>query len=420
MPVYEYTGVNARGKKVSGVHDADNPRALRDALKAQGIFITEFSEGRDGRKGRKAGAAGSGSGGNREIELPWENRVTPQDVAMMTRQLATQQKAGIPLASCLNALVDQTEQEALKKVLSDIRQKVNEGSSLAAAMTDHPRVFSTLYVNMIRAGESSGSLDLVLLRLADFLEDQSKLRSKVVGAMVYPILMIVMATVIVGFMMVVVVPKITEVYADQGQALPFITTALITVANFVSSWRVFLLIGAIAGGVVLFRRWVATEDGRKSWDRTTLKMPLVGQLTRLVAMARFSRTLSTLLASGVPLLTALDIVKNILGNTVLVGVVEQARLNIREGESIAVPLRRSGEFPAMMTHMIAVGEQTGALEEMLDNVANTYENQVNQRVETMTALLEPVMIIVMGGTVGFIVFAIIQPILQLSQSSFGG
>lgn len=408
MPVYEYSGVNAKGKKVEGTLDADTPRALRDALKAQGIFLTEFFEGEEKKRAR------------REIEFPWSNRVSVQDISIMTRLLATQQQANISLAASLSALVDQTENTALRKVLADIRQKVNEGSALNAAMSEHPKVFSNLYVNMIRAGESSGNLDVVLARLADFLEDQSKLRSKVTGAMVYPALMVVMATLIVGFMMVVVVPKITEVYADQGQALPFITRMLIGVSGFLGSWKVFILIGAIAFGVTAFRRWVATEEGRTKWDAFVLKVPQFGELTRMIAMARFARTLSTLLNSGVQLLAALDIVKNILGNTTLVRVVEEARMNIREGESIAVPLKRSGEFPPMMTHMIAVGEQTGALEAMLENVANTYENQVNTRVEAITSLLEPIMIVVMGGTVGFIVFAIIQPILQLSQGSFGG
>lgn len=406
MAVYEYSGVNAKGKKVSGVQEADSPRVLRDTLKAQGVFITEFSEGKDAEKK------------SRDIKMPWENRVSVQDVALMTRLLATQTRAGIPLAACLQALVEQTESPALKRVLSDVRQDVNEGLSLAVAFGKHPKAFSPLYINMIRAGETSGNLDLVLQRLAVFLEDQNKLQGKVIGAMVYPALMVVMAGLIVTFMMIAVVPKITDVYADQGQALPFITRALIAVSSFIGSWKVIFLIGAVVGAIVGFKRWVGTEEGRGKWDAFVLRVPLFGDLFRMLAMARFSRTLSTLLSSGVQLLAALDIVKNILGNTVLVKVVEQARLNIREGESIAVPLRRSGEFPPMMTHMIAIGEQTGALEEMLENVAETYENQVNTKVETLTSLLEPIMIVVMGGTVGFIVFAIIQPILQLSQGAF--
>lgn len=406
MAVYDYTGVNAKGKQVKGSREADSPRALRDLLKAEGVFLTEAVEAKDAAKS------------SRDIQLPWANRVSIQDIAVTTRMLATQIRAGIPLATSLSALVEQTESAPMKRVLAEVRQDVNEGQGLAVSLAKHPKVFSPLYINMIRAGESSGNLDLVLQRLAVFLEDQNKLQGKVMGAMIYPVLMLVMAGLIVGFLMVSVVPKITEVYADQGQALPFITRLLISVSSFLGSWKVLLLIGAIAGGVVLYRRWLATEEGRKTWDAFILKVPIAGELIRLIAMARFSRTLGTLLSSGVQLLPAMDIVKNILGNTTLVSVVEEARLNIREGESIAVPLRRSGEFPAMMTHMIAVGEQTGALEAMLENVAETYENQVDSRIEGMTALLEPLMIIGMGGSVGFIVFAIISPILQLSQGAF--
>lgn len=406
MAVYEYTAVNAKGKQVKGTQEADSPRALRDALKAKGIFLTEALEAKDKKKS------------SRDIQMPWANRVSSQDVALTTRLLATQARAGIPLATSLTALVEQTESAPLKRVLSEVRQDVNEGLALAKAMNKHPKVFSPLYINMIRAGESSGNLDLVLQRLAVFLEDQNKLQGKVVGAMIYPILMLFMAGAIVSFLMVSVVPKITEVYADQGQALPFITRLLIGISSFIGSWRVLILIAAIAGGVVLFRRWVATEDGRRTWDKFLLKVPVAGNLIRLIALARFSRTLATLLDSGVQLLPAMGIVKNILGNKILVEVVEEARLNIREGESIAVPLKRSGEFPPMMTHMISVGEQTGALEAMLENVAETYENQVDTQIEAMTSLLEPLMIIGMGGSVGFIVFAIISPILQLSQGAF--
>lgn len=406
MAVYEYTGVNAKGKQVKGSQEADSPRTLRDALKAQGIFLTTAVEGKDAAKS------------SRDIQLPWANRVSTQDVAITTRMLATQSRAGIPLATSLTALVEQTESAPLKRVLAEVRQDVNEGLSLAVALAKHPKAFSPLYINMIRAGESSGNLDLVLQRLAVFLEDQNKLQGKVVGAMIYPLLMMVMAGLIVSFLMISVVPKITEVYADQGQALPFITRLLIGVSGFLGSWKVIFLIAAIVGAVIGFRRWVASEEGRKQWDKILLKIPVAGELIRLIAMARFSRTLSTLLGSGVQLLPAMDIVKNILGNTTLVSVVEQARLNIREGESIAVPLRRSGEFPPMMTHMISVGEQTGALEAMLENVAETYESQVDSRIEAMTSLLEPLMIIGMGGSVGFIVFAIISPILQLSQGTF--
>ncbi len=408
MPVYEYTGVNRTGKKVKGLFDAENPRSLRDALKAQHIYVTEFAEGKKALEKKKG-----------DIELPWENRISLRDVAILTRQLATQQKAGIPLATCLTALVEQTEHEALKAVLSDVRQKVNEGSSLNAALADHPKAFSDLYVNMIRAGESTGALDTVLYRLADFLDTQVGLRSKISGALAYPILMSILSAAIVAFLMGFVVPKITQIYADQEEGLPLITRILIAASNFIASWWFLVFLVACGFGFYSFLQWKKTDAGRAKWDAFVLRSPVFGKLTRLIAMTRFSRTLATLLGAGVPLLKALDIIKNILGNTVLINVVEQARLNIREGESIAVPLKRSGEFPPMVTHMIAVGEQTGALEEMLHNVADSYDQQVDAKITSLTSLLEPVMIVVMGGAVAFIVFAILIPILRMNSAAMG-
>ena len=408
MPVYEYTGVNRTGKKVKGLFDAENPRTLRDALKAQNIYVTEFVEGKKVLEKKKG-----------DIEMPWENRISLRDVAILTRQLATQQRAGIPLATCLTALVEQTEHEALKAVLSDVRQKVNEGSSLNAALADHPKAFSDLYVNMIRAGESTGALDTVLYRLADFLDTQVGLRSKISGALAYPILMSILSAGIMAFLMGFVVPRITQIYADQEQGLPLITRILITVSNFIASWWFPVFLAACGFAFYSFLKWKKTEDGRARWDEFVLRSPVFGKLTRLIAMTRFSRTLATLLGAGVPLLKALDIIKNILGNTVLIKVVEQARLNIREGESIAVPLKRSGEFPPMVTHMIAVGEQTGALEEMLHNVADSYDQQVDAKITSLTSLLEPVMIVVMGGGVAFIVFAILIPILRMNSAAMG-
>ena len=402
MPVYEYVGVDARGKATKGQFDADNPRSLRVQLQQKNIFLTEYYEGKQVAERRK-----------RDVNLKLG------DVSIMTRQLATLQRAGIPLVESLSALVEQTEHEELKRVISDIRQQVNEGITLNKAMNDHPKVFSPLYINMIRAGESSGTLDVVLERLADFLDDQQTLRSKVVGAMVYPIIMMILGFLIVAFLMAFVVPQLTAIYSDQDAALPLPTTLLIFASHVVTKF--WWLLGIVAGGTIYaFRRWKATPEGRRKYDELTLKAPVVGDLQRLIAVTRFSKTLSTLLGSGVSLLGALDIVKNILGNTVLIEVIEQARLNIREGESIAAPLKRSGQFPPMVTHMIAVGEKTGALEQMLDNVATAYEQQINTRIAALTTLLEPLMIVLMGGTVGFIVFAILLPILQLNQTMTGG
>ena len=241
---------------------------------------------------------------------------------------------------------------------------------------------------MIRAGESSGNLDIVLLRLTEFLDDSQALRQKVTGALVYPILMIVLGGFIVAFLMTFVVPKVTQIFEDQDAALPLITTVLITLSHIIGTYW-YLLLAGLAGGIYGFRKWVQTAEGRAKWDQFVLKTPIFGPVARMIAVSRFSKTLSTLLGSGVPLLNAMGIVQNILGNTVLIAVVEKARLNIREGESIAGPLSRSGEFPPMMTHMIAVGERTGSLEDMLENVSEAYDAEVSTRIQALTTLLLP-------------------------------
>jgi general secretion pathway protein F len=406
MPVYEYVGVTGGGKKTRGVFDAENPRALRDQLKTQGIFITECFEGKKAAERRKSEV---------QVRMPGADRISLMDVTVLTRQLATLQKAGIPLVDSLSALIEQCEKERLKAILSEVRQKVNEGSSLAAAMGEHPTVFTDLYVNMIRAGESSGNLDVVLMRLTEFLDNQLSLQQKLIAAAVYPALMVVLGTFIVGYLMASVVPKVTQIFEDQDAALPLITRILIFASDMIAGYW-WLMIMAAVGAVIGFRRWHATTDGRRKWDRFVLRTPIFGDLTRMIAVSRFSKTMATLLASGVPLLGSLDIVKNILGNVVLIEVIEKARLNIREGESVAGPLKRSGEFPPMVTHMIAVGERTGELEAMLESVAEAYDQQVSSRVTALTSLLEPLMIVVMGGAVGFIVFAILLPILKMNEA----
>jgi general secretion pathway protein F len=299
-----------------------------------------------------------------------------------------------------------------------VKQRVNEGASLADALGAHPRVFTTLFANMIRAGESSGALDVVLYRLAEFTESQARLRSKVLGTMAYPAAMLLIGSFIMGVLFTVVIPKVLRIFEDTEAVLPWNTRALVAVSGFVSTfwWAIGL---ALAGGVWGFLRWRKTPAGRARWDRFVLRAPIFGPLVRQIAIGRFARTLSTLLKSGVPLLTAMDIVKNIVGNTRLAEVIEQSRDAIREGESIAAPLKRSGEFPPLVHHMVSVGERSGALEEMLANVADAYEDQVETAVGALTSLLEPIMIVGMGGVVAFIVFSVLMPILQMNTLAGG-
>jgi general secretion pathway protein F len=412
MPVYQYTGMNAAGKPQKGMLDAESPRALKEALKKKGIFLIEHVEG------SKKQAISKGEGINREIDFGklLGSRIPAVEIAMLTRQLATLQRAGVPLIESLNAVVEQVEREALKTVLSDVRQRVNEGSSLANALKEHPKVFSDLYVNMIRAGETSGNLDVVLERLTEFLESAAELRGKVTSALYYPIVMMVVGVGVMSFLFLYVIPKVTQIFEDQGQALPLITRILIGFTTFISRpLNLLLIFAALGAGFYGLQRWRATAAGRYRWDVWMLKLPILGKTIRMVAVARFAKTLSTLLASSVPLLSAMDIVKAILGNQRLVEVIEAVRTNVREGDSIAAPLKRSGEFPPLVTHMIAIGERTGRLEQMLDNVAVAYEKQVDNRLRGLTSLLEPLMIVVMGIVVAFIVFAILLPILKLGQ-----
>ncbi len=405
MAIFAFRGLETQsGKSVKGYRDADNPKALRAVLRKEGIILTSAT--RDSKKEKSTG---------NEVDLfAYFKRPTSGDVAVMTRQLATLVRAGIPLVESISALVDQTEKESMAKVLTSVREDLKEGTAFAKTLEKHSKVFPPLYINMVAAGEASGTLEAVLERLADFMEDQARLKGKITSAMAYPVLMTIIAAALVGVLMVAVVPKVTGIFENLGQELPWYTVLLITVSDFLADfwWLVLLLIGGAFYG---FRRWVNTEEGRMRWDTFLLRVPVFGRLNLLVAVARFSKTLSTLLSSGVPLLVAMDIVKNVLGNRLLEGVVRDAIGSIREGESIAEPLRRSGQFPPMVTHMITVGEKSGQLEEMLENVSRAYESDVETKVATLTSLLEPLVIVVMGGMVGFIAMAILMPLVQMNQ-----
>lgn len=404
MAVFEWRGLNPAGREVKGVRDADNPKALRNLLKRDGILMTAALEQSEAKKQSA-----------RNVDFGrYFRRVTVLDLSMMTRQFATLLKSGVPLVESMSALIDQMENEELKNALTETRDRVNEGSSLHDALRKHEKIFPALYVNMVEAGEASGTLEVVLARLADFLEAQSKLNNKVVAALAYPAFMALMGMLTVTIMMVMVVPRVTSIFEDFAHALPWYTRLLIFMSDvFTGYW--YLLIGGTALIVYSFRRWRATPEGRARWDRFVLTVPAFGKLLMMVAVARFARTLATLLKSGVPLLRAMEITRNVLGNVELMRIVEEAGQSIREGESIAAPLKRSGRFPPIVTHMIAIGERSGQLEEMLENVAIAYDAQVETRVQTLTALLEPMMIVVMGGISGSIAFAILMPLMQINE-----
>ena len=411
MPVFEYRALNEAGKVVTGLKEADSSKTLRSLLRKDGVFLTDVV---GQLENARAAAAGTRQP-SKDIDLGKmvSGRITTEDIAITTRQLATLLGAGVTLVEALTALVDQVEKDRLKRLISEVKQRVNEGSSLADALTPHQKVFGPLYVNMIRAGEHSGALDAVLLRLADFTEGQAKLRQKIVGTMIYPVLMVIIGSGMLTMLMTVVVPKVTKIFDSMKVTLPWYTRLLVWSSTLMQSWW-FLILPLIVAAFVGFVMWTRSPKGKPIWDRSILRAPVFGSLVRMLSIARFTRTLATLLKSGVPLLTAMDIVKNVVTNTVLVDVVEKARDSIREGESFANPLRRSGQFPPLVYHMIAIGERSGQLEDMLVSVADSYESQVNVRVGALTALLEPLLIVGMGVVIGFVAFSILMPILQLN------
>ena len=405
MAVFEYHGITvSSGKTVHGVRDAESVKALRVQLRKDGVLLTTAAEEKAAKEKRK---------GDLSLKRLFD-RVSVSDVAIMTRQLATLVRAKIPLFEALSALIDQVEKDALRRALTNIRDQVREGTSFAAALELHPKIFPHMYVNMVRAGEASGTLEGVLGRLTEFMDKQAKLRGKVTSALAYPILMMIIAAILISVLMVAVVPKVTGIFQNMGRALPWYTSLLITVSGFMADFW-WLLLAGLVGGIYAFRRWKGGKKGRLQWDTFVLATPIFGPLVKMVAIARFSRTLATLLNAGVALLGAMGIVKEVLGNAALEQVVEDATGSIREGQSIAEPLKASGRFPPMVTHMIAIGERSGQLEEMLENVAEAYDSAVDTRVQMLTSLLEPLIIVVMGAAVAFIAMSILFPLIQMSD-----
>jgi len=411
MPVYAYKGLNDRGRNVGGIIDADSPKTARIKLRRSGIYPTEVNETRE-----RTGAAATPTATSR-FSADFSGlfqRITPQDLALMTRQLATLVGAGLPLVECLGALVEQVDSPRHKKILSQVRERVVEGGTLADAMKAHPAVFNDLYVNMVRAGEASGALDLVLVRLAEYTERAAALRAKVRSALTYPVFMGCASMAILFFLLSYVVPKVTRIFEETNAELPTMTVILLGISGFLSEYW-WLIVGILIAAVIGVRVSTRTPTGRLRFDRLVLRIPYFGKVLKKVALARFSRTLSTLLLGGIPLLHALDIVKHVVSNMVLSNAIEDGRNSIREGHSVADPLKKSGLFPPLLVHMIAVGEKSGELESMLARAADAYDSEVEASVSALSSILEPVLTIFMGAVVMFIVMAILLPIFDLNQ-----
>ncbi len=403
MPIYTYKGYDATSGAVKkGKLEADSPKAARAKLRQKDrIIVSEIKEeaSLDRVKAKRGISVTSG-------------RVGLQDIAIMSRQFATLANAHIPLDESLRALTAQVESVVLRNTLAAVREQVSEGKSLADAASQFPGVFNRLYVNMIRAGESSGTLGLVLDRLADYMEKQVEARGQVMGAMMYPIVMILANIVMIAYLMISLIPKMQKVFSSLRTPLPWYTQVIIGTSEFLQKfwYTVPIVIGLI---VWLFLKWVNTEKGRRKFDETCLKLPIFGGLLLRMQVSRFTQTLSTLLASGVPIIRALEITKNIISNTVIAEVLENAKTAVQEGKNLGQTIEKSGRFPPLVTHMIMTGERTGQLEEMLGHVAVGYEAEVQRKIESMISLIEPAMIIISAGSVGGIVAAVLGPMLSI-------
>lgn len=400
MPLFEYTGYDAQGRKASGTIDGPGRKAATQALREQGIFPTELKEAAGPRK---RGGLRFGRG-----------RVPASELAAATRQLATLLAAGLAIDDALATVVEQIEQQLLHRTLARLREDVRQGEALHAALAKHPAVFPELYVSIVQVGEDSGTLDQAMHRLADFLEAQARIRARVQAALAYPVLMAFVGIGVLAFLFAFVVPKITRMLEDMGQELPWPTQLLITLNSLLSSYWWLLLIMA-AGAAYFLTRYRQSAAGRLHLDRLQLKAPLFGKLLLLIITARLARTLATLLSNGVPLLKALAITRTLTSNRLLNQALASASQRVQEGGSLAAALRESALFPPMLAQLVSAGEKSGQLEDMLYRVADSYEHQTDLSITGMLSLLEPLMILVMGCLVGFVVLAILLPIFEASQ-----
>ncbi len=402
MPTFAYTFRDAAGTVRSGTSEAESAETLRRRLQEQGFTVTEVRQVRAQRPG----------GG-------W-GRVKLSDLAIFCRQFSTMQDAGVSIVRSLDVLGQQTQSPKLRRIIMDIQAEVEAGQTLSKAMSKYPNVFSNLFIGLIRAGEVGGVLEESLQRLAAFLESDVALRRKVRAAMTYPTIVVIAALAIVIGLVTFILPKFFDVFKDLGiKDFPVMTQMLMDFSNFLTS-RWYVMIAIVVLVVIAFRMFVRTRIGRRLYDRLKLKLPVFGPLNHKIALARFSRTLSTLLSSGVPILQALETVAGTVANEIIAEAVMEARARIREGDRIGPPLEKSGMFPPMVVHMISIGEESGALDQMLSKVADFYESEVESTLQSLTSAIEPVLIVLLGGMVGFIVISLLLPLITAVQSLAGG
>jgi type IV pilus assembly protein PilC len=425
MPKFNYVAMDTKGKEITGVLESDNTTTAVSRIREMGYFPTNITEvGKEKKPGKKTPSApgpvsapkptAKKAGGKLQIKFLQGSKVKTKVLTAFTRQLATLIDAGLPLLRGLDVLRKQEKNPVLKRTLTKLAESVEAGSTFSEALAQHPKIFNKLFVNMVRAGEAGGVLDVTLSRLADFQEKAQKIKNKVVSAMVYPAVVIFVATSILIFLMVVIVPKFQEIFRDllEGQALPGLTQFVLDVSNLVHH-QALLVIGVLVALVVAIKMVGKTVKGRLLIDRFKLNAPVFGQLIRKVSIARFTRTLGTLIASGVPILQALNIVRDTSGNAVIAEAVSRVHDAVKEGERIVEPLEASKVFPPMVISMVDVGEETGALPDMLMKVADVYDDEVDNAVGAITSLLEPIMIVFLAVVVGTIVIAMFLPLITV-------
>jgi type IV pilus assembly protein PilC len=423
MARFRFVAMDAKGGETEGVLDAENQSEAISMIRSKGLFPTKVLEiGSGGQRKAPAQAQvkradGEKKSGLGSLTMPrlWRARVKPKSLMVFTRQLATLVQAGLPLLRGLRILLKQEKNSALREALSGMGEAVEGGSTFSEALAQYPNIFDKLFVNMIKAGEAGGVLDVVLVRLAEFMEKAERLKNKVKSAMVYPIVVLIFAIGITSFLMISVIPKFKAIFDDllEGKGgLPALTQFVINVSNVIQHGWPYII-------AVIIIMWIAvkmirrTDGGRFYFDKVKLKLPLFGQLTIKTAVARFARTLGTLMTSGVPVLQALNIVRDTSGNEVVARAIQQVHDSVKEGDNMSMPLEASGVFPGMVVSMVDVGEETGALPEMLTRIADTYEDEVDRTVEALTSIIEPIMIIFLAVIVGTIVIAMFVPMIKI-------
>lgn len=415
MPIFEYQALDVAGRQAKGRIDADTPREARAKLRGRGVHVTQIKAIAFDGAPVKATAEGLVVGKSRRGLLAKLLRGRAQyEITMLTRQFATLLRAGIPVSDALNALVEQIDNRDVEAAFRDVKEKVTQGATLADALGQHPHYFSDLYANMVRAGEASGNLDIILERLSTFMQKQARMRGKVSAVMAYPAIMSFIGTGVVTFLMVDVVPKITKTISKKGGELPTPTVILMGISDFLQFYWWAVLIAALLLSVN-FYLFVKTERGRLLFDAAILRLPIFGELFRKQSVSRFATTFSTLLQSGIPVLECLGILKKIIGNQVLANTLEEVKKRIMEGADIASPLRASGVFPSVVSYMISVGEQSGHLDEVLARISEAYDEEIEITTAKVTGMIEPVIIFILAVVVGFIVLAVMLPIIQMSD-----